>query len=253
MTTWSTTRGGPRGTGDPARTAGPHPRGARRSVHRAPGRSSSRCTRSRRTQSRRSGARARALGAAGEAGIVRGARARAHGAQGNGERGLVVQHLSQEQLDALVMGTASRNDEAVRRHLTTCEACARRLMRAAQLEIGSVRRGGGRRRGRGDRASAPRSGTEMAGRPAGCGRAGGRCLRHVVPDLAGEARVRAASGPDDRHAVRGHARPRAPRNLGPGAHELPPQDVCRCVTVELSQGPPTDPGGSQLCTPLSAR
>src|SRR5206468_1934942 len=90
--------------------------------------------RARRTQSRRSGARLRALGAAGEAGCVRGARARAHSAEGNGERGLIVEHLSQEQLDALVMGSASRDDEAVRRHLAACEACARRLMRAAQLE-----------------------------------------------------------------------------------------------------------------------
>jgi hypothetical protein len=45
----------------------------------------------------------------------------------------------------------------------------------------------------------------------------------------------------------------ARRNLGPGTNELPSQDVCRCVTVELSQGPPTDPGGSELCTSLSAR
>src|SRR5207247_10456596 len=90
--------------------------------------------RARRMQSRRSGARLRALGAAGEAGCVRGARALAHRAEGNGERGLIVEHLSQEQLDVLVMEPASRDDEAVRRHLATCEACARRLMRAAQLE-----------------------------------------------------------------------------------------------------------------------
>ena len=45
-----------------------------------------------------------------------------------------MEHLSQEQLDAMVMGTASRDDEAVRRHLATCEACARRLAREAQLE-----------------------------------------------------------------------------------------------------------------------
>ena len=184
---------------------------------------------------------------------MRGARARARGAEGNGERGLVVEHLSQEQLDALVMGTASRDDDAVRRHLATCEDCAKRLMRASQLESDLY-----------DAAAATVGGVVMTRvRPAPA-----RIWRVALPvaaallavafgtwSLISRERPEVAPPPARTFGVPPADKPglRAPRNVGPGAHELPPQDVCRCVTVEPSQGPPTDPGGSYPCTPLSAR
>ena len=164
-----------------------------------------------------------------------------------------MEHLSQEQLDALVMGTASRDDDAVRRHLATCEACAKRLMRASQLESDLY-----------DAAATVGGGALIArARPAPA-----HLWRVALPVAAALAAVAFGTWsliPRERHDVAApQARTvgvpsaetpglRAPRNLGPGAHELPPQDVCRCVTVELSQGPPTDPGGSHLCTPVSAR
>ena len=184
---------------------------------------------------------------------MRGARALAHRAEGNGERGLIVEHLSQEQLDVLVMEPASRDDEAVRRHLATCEACARRLMRAAQLESDLY-----------DAAAAAAGGVVIArARPAPA-----RTWRVALPVAAALAAVafgtwslisreRLEVAPPPARTVRAPSPDTpalgAPRNLGPGAYELPSQDVCRCVTVELSQGPPTDPGGGQPCTPLTAR
>ena len=184
---------------------------------------------------------------------MRGARARAHGAEGNGERGLVVEHLSQEQLDALVMGTASRDDEAVRRHLATCEACAKRLMRASQLESDLY-----------DAAATAAGGVVIArARPAPA-----RIWRVALPVAATLAvvafgtwslisRERPEVAPPPARTVRVPSADTpglgAPTNLGPEARELPPQDVGRCVTVDLIEGPPTDPGGSSLCTPLSAR
>ena len=159
--------------------------------------------------------------------------------------------MSQEQLDALVMGTASLDDEAIRRHLVTCEACARRLMRAAQLESDLY-----------DAAVAAGGDVVIArARPAPA-----RIWRVALPvaaalvavafvtwSLISRERPEVAPHPARMVGVPSAGTPgfRAPRNVGPGAHELP-QDVCRCVTVELSQGPPTDPGGSHLCTPLSA-
>ena len=163
-----------------------------------------------------------------------------------------MEHLSQEQLDALVMGRASRDDEAVRRHLASCEACARRLMRAAQLESDLY-----------DAAAPAAGGVESRARPAPA-----RIWRVALPVAAALAAVafgtwslisreRLEVAPPPARTVRVPSADTpglgAPRNLGPRAYELPSQDVCRCVTVELSQGPPTDPGGGQLCTPLSAR
>jgi anti-sigma factor RsiW len=163
-----------------------------------------------------------------------------------------VEHLSQEQLDALVMGTAS-DDDAVRRHLATCEACAKRLMRASQFESDLY-----------DAAAAAAGGVVIArARPAPA-----RIWRVALPAAAALAAVafgawslisrerpEIAPLPARTVGVPSAETPglRAPRNVGTGVHELPPQDVCRCVTVELSQGPPTDPGGGHLCTPLSAR
>ena len=164
-----------------------------------------------------------------------------------------MEHLSQEQLDVLVMEPASRDDEAVRRHLATCEACARRLMRAAQLESDLY-----------DAAAAAAGGVVIArARPAPA-----RIWRVALPvaaalaavafgtwSLISRERLEVAPPPArTARALSGDAPALgAPRNLGPGAYELPSQDICRCVTVELSQGPPTDPDGGQLCTPLSAR
>jgi hypothetical protein len=42
--------------------------------------------------------------------------------------------------------------------------------------------------------------------------------------------------------------PTGPGNTSAGKQKTPPQDVCRCVTVELSQGPPSDPGSGDFCT-----
>jgi hypothetical protein len=162
------------------------------------------------------------------------------------------EHLSQEQLDALVMGTPSRDDDVVRRHLATCEACAKRLMRASQLESDLY-----------DAAAALEGVVIARARPAPL-----RVWRVALPVAAALAAVafgtwslisrempQVAPRPSRTAAVPSAEtpRPRAPRKVGPGLHELPPQDVCRCVMVELSQGPPTDPGGGDLCTPLSAR
>lgn len=163
-----------------------------------------------------------------------------------------MKHLSQEQLDALVMGIASRDDEAVRRHLSTCEACARQLMHASQLESDLY-----------DAAAAVEGDLVMARpRPAPA-----RIWRVALPvaaalavvafgtwSLISRERPGVAPLPAPTVGLPSAETPglRAPRNVGPGVHELPPQDVCRCVTVELSQGPPTDPGGGRLCTPLSA-
>jgi hypothetical protein len=160
-----------------------------------------------------------------------------------------VEHLSQEQLEAMVMGTASQDDEAVRRHLATCEACARGLAREAQLES--------------DLYDAATSATTNLGM-ARARSAPARVWRVALPVAAALAAVafatwslisrekaevalpRAVTVP----APSAHAPfpPASPRNPGAGARELPPEDICRCVTVEQSQGPPTDPGGSRLCT-----
>ncbi len=163
-----------------------------------------------------------------------------------------MEHLSQEQLDALVMGTVSRDDGAVRRHLATCEACARRLVREAQLESELY-----------DAAAAAGSEVAMArARPAPAQR-----WWVALPVAAALAVVAfgtwslvsrknpevspppAATVGEPTTASPGLA---GPRNPDRGAHELSPQDVCRCVTVEQGQGPPTDPGGSRLCTSPSA-
>jgi anti-sigma factor RsiW len=155
-----------------------------------------------------------------------------------------MQHLSEEQLDTLVMGTASRDDEAVRRHLTTCEACARRLMRAAQLESDLY-----------DAAAVATGAVVIArARPAPALR--WRVALPVAAALAAVAfgtwslisRERPEVAPTIGMPSADTPALRAERNVGPGAHELPPQDVCRCVTVEQSQGPPTDPGVSSLCS-----
>ena len=124
------------------------------------------------------------------------------------------------------MGTASRDDEAVRRHLATCEACAKRLMHASQLESDLY-----------DAAAATTGGVVIVrARPAPA-----PMWRVALPVAAALAAVAFGTW-----SLISRERPEI-------AHQLPAQEVCRCVTVELSQGPPMDPGGSDLCTPLSAR
>jgi hypothetical protein len=161
-----------------------------------------------------------------------------------------VEHLSQEQLDALVMGVASPDQETVLRHLATCAACARRLVREAQLESDLY-----------DAAATAAKDVVMA-RPRPAPAWTWRVALPVAAALAAVAfgawslisREEPAVAPHRASTV--SAPPRdtpglaSPRNPGSRAHELPPQDVCRCVTVEQSPGPPTDPGGSRLCTQL---
>jgi hypothetical protein len=125
-----------------------------------------------------------------------------------------MEHLSQEQLDALVMGTAPLDDDAVRRHLATCEACNRRLALEAQLES--------------DLYGA--AATAAGGRTTHPHFAPASMLRVALPLAAGLAVVAFASWSLITR------------------DKLPRQDVCRCVTVELSQGPPSEPGSSDLCT-----
>jgi anti-sigma factor RsiW len=159
-----------------------------------------------------------------------------------------VEHLSQEQLDAMVMGTASRDDEAVRRHLATCEACASRLAREAQLELDLYDAA----------ASAATNVVTARARTAPA-----RPWRVALPVAAALAAVTFATWSlmtrekaevaPPRTATVGAPSAQPPGPTGPGdpglgARELVPQDVCRCVTVEQSQGPPTDPGGSRLCS-----
>jgi len=157
-----------------------------------------------------------------------------------------MEHLSQEQLDAMVMGTASRDDEAVRRHLATCEACASRLAREAQLESDLYDAA----------ASAATNVVTARARTAPM-----RLWRVTLPVAAALAAVAFATWSlmtrekvevtPPRAATVGppSAQPPGPAGWGnSGAHELPPQDVCRCVTVEQSQGPPADPGGIRLCS-----
>jgi len=155
-----------------------------------------------------------------------------------------VEHLSQEQFDALVMGTALLDDTAVRRHLATCEACDRQLAIEAQLES--------------DLYGA--AATVAGARTAHARLTPVRMWRVALPLAAGLAAVAFATWsliPREKPDVALHWTPSlggrpagAPSPAGTGntgKHELPPQDVCRCVTVELSQGPPSDPGGGDLC------
>jgi hypothetical protein len=46
-----------------------------------------------------------------------------------------VTHPSPEELQALVMGIEVADEPALRRHLTACAACSRRLVREARLEL----------------------------------------------------------------------------------------------------------------------
>lgn len=164
-----------------------------------------------------------------------------------------MEHLSQEQLDALVMGPALRDDGAVRRHLASCEVCAHRLMQAAQLESDLY-----------DAAAAAAGGVVIArARPAPAPiwrvalsvAAALAIVAFGMWSLVSRERLEVAPPPARTVLAPSADTPSlgAPRNLGPRTYELPSQDVCRCVTVELSQGPPTDPGGSELCTSLSTR
>jgi hypothetical protein len=164
-----------------------------------------------------------------------------------------VEHLSQEQLDAIVMGTASRDDEAVRRHLATCEACAGRLAREAQLESDLY-----------DAAASAAANVVLAPARFAPARmwavalpvaAALAAVAFVTWSLTSREKVEVAPPPAAMvGAPSAHAPgPAGPRKSGREARELPPQDVCRCMTVEQSQGPPTDPGGSRLCTQSSAR
>lgn len=45
-----------------------------------------------------------------------------------------MEHLSPEAIESVLMGVSSADSESIRRHLGTCELCAARLQREAQLE-----------------------------------------------------------------------------------------------------------------------
>src|SRR5262249_18714330 len=134
-------------------------------------------------------------------------------------------------------------------HLATCEACARRLAREAQLEsdlydaVASVATNGVMAPARSARARMWSVALPVAAALALVAFATWSLIPREKAEVAlpRAATVRAPSV----HAPG----PAGPRKPGPGAPELAPQDVCRCVTVEQSQGSPTDPGGSRLCTP----
>jgi hypothetical protein len=159
-----------------------------------------------------------------------------------------VEHLSQEQLDAMVMGMGSPDDEAVRRHLATCETCARRLAREAQLEsdlydaVASATTNVVMVRARSAPARMWRVALPVAAALAVVSFATWSLIPREKPEVP-PLRAPTIGAPSARAPG-----PAGPGNQGPGARELPPQDICRCVTVEQSQGPPTDPGGSRLCT-----
>jgi hypothetical protein len=149
-----------------------------------------------------------------------------------------VEHLSQDQLDAMVMGLAARDEESVRRHLAVCAECARRLTRAAQLESDLC-----------DAAATATGDVAVARvRPAPA-----RAWRVALPVAAALAVVAFGAWFQNRREGSGTVPPArwvagAPvgdtlrladsMSLGAGAYALPPQDVCRWVTVEGSQGPP---------------
>jgi hypothetical protein len=147
-----------------------------------------------------------------------------------------VEHLDQEQLEALVMGMALLDDDDVRRHLATCEACALRLALEAQLETDLYG------------AAATVAGVRMAHAPFAIM----RMWRVALPLAAGLAVVAFATWSlISREKADGafHGTPTVgERPMEAPGSAAPPRDVCRCVTVELSQGPPSDPGASDLCT-----
>ena len=146
-------------------------------------------------------------------------------------------HLSQEQLDALVMGLVSRDDETLRRHLATCAECARRLAREAWLESELYEAA----------ATVPEDVAVERER-----RAPGRAWRVALPAAAALAVVACGTWYLFLRERPGVALPPArvagaplaatpcledPLRLGPGACVLPPQVVCRRVTVERGRGP----------------
>jgi hypothetical protein len=46
-----------------------------------------------------------------------------------------LEHLSQVELDAFVVGATLRDEDRLRRHLSSCADCAQRLAREARLEL----------------------------------------------------------------------------------------------------------------------
>ena len=148
-----------------------------------------------------------------------------------------MEHLSQDQFDALVMGIASGDDETVRRHLATCAQCARRLARESQLELELYEAA----------TTLPEDVAVVRARPAL-----ERAWRGTLPIAAALAiaawgtwflivqkrprvaplQVRAAGAPLAHTPCL-----EDPRRLGPGACAMPAQDVCRYVAVERSGAP----------------
>jgi len=148
-----------------------------------------------------------------------------------------VEHLSQDQFDALVMGITSRDDETLRRHLATCAKCARRLARESELELELYEAA----------TTLPEDVAVVRARPAL-----ERAWRSALPIAAALAiaawgswflivQTRPRVAPQQ---IRAAGAPLAqtpcledPRRLGPGACAMPAQDVCRYVAVEKSGAP----------------
>lgn len=144
-----------------------------------------------------------------------------------------MKHLSQEQLEALVIGVASEDDVDIQKHLAVCGECSRRLAREAQLEselyeavelaptpaVGPVRRA----QARGWRvALAVAAAVAVVAFGAWVLIPGGK------PDKAPPT-ARLAGAPARIPCIEDTSR------MGPGACALPSEDVCRYVTVARSR------------------
>ena len=148
-----------------------------------------------------------------------------------------MEHLSQEQFDAVVMGLVSRDDESIRQHLATCAECAGRLAREARLESELYEAA----------ATIPGDPPVERSRPTP-----GRAWRVALPAAAALAVVACGTWYALQRQKPEVAPPPVqvagaplavapcledPLRLGPGACVLPPQDVCRHVTVERRGSP----------------
>jgi hypothetical protein len=149
-----------------------------------------------------------------------------------------VEHLSQEQLEDLVMGVASPDDEDARRHLAACAECARRLAWEARLESDL----------HDAMATVPDAITVVRGHPVRA-----RLWRVALPVAAALAiviagvRLLAPRQKLDAGFPSAETVEIPPANLPglggsrmpmPGECALPAQDVCRFVTVEAGPVPP---------------
>jgi len=131
-----------------------------------------------------------------------------------------VKHLSQEQLDALVMGLGADVDESVRQHLAVCAECAARLAREAELESALY-----------DVAGESSRGVPWTWRfalPA--------AAAVLIVVLAAQFLLPRKAPTTNPHLVQ-TAGVADPCDLGPGGCVVPPEDICRFVSVEKRAHP----------------